>query len=240
MPKKLNNKYSSQYFPPFDETWKNDFIERIPNTKRKQELITYVQFLDWEKISEQAISEMKKVMKKINIPEINETLKLNRTIVEGILLANLKRRLHPIMLYHLEKIRRSDSKIARNKKINTLINRAEWEIRYCRSIYEMIADFSGIKWIKDTKTLNEKMKELEKYSDKGIEFSRGKRNRKNEIPHFEAIEKKYNEQTGTSLEQKYRSIAINVAKFDLELIHEREQVNFYKRFMSWHNKNLKK
>lgn len=78
---------------------------------------------------------------------------------------------------------------------------------------------------------------IKKRAEKGDKFSRGKQIRSYEVPSFENIKREYNQLKNEGRNPKYRSIAFFIARAEQELIHEREQENFYNRFLEWLKKN---
>jgi hypothetical protein len=187
MSKKTNNKYVSLRFGSTGKMWEYEFIQLIPHKKRKTELKNYAKLIDWEKINSFALEQIKIVMGKIDIPDKEEPVRLNTAIVEAILLVNIKRRLHPLILYHLVIINKSDTNTIKKRKINTLLSRIESEIKYSRAIYEMIIDFSSLKWIKNSKMLEKKIDKIKiEYKDKIPKFP-GQRYKKEKLEVYEYI-----------------------------------------------------
>ena len=233
MSKKKKNKSVRYNLEFISDSWKNDFIAAIPRTKRKKEIINYTNQVDWRRISELVMSEIKALMKKIGIPKKEDPLRFHSSILEGYILTTIKNRLHYVFLYHLVTINRGDSKSEKKNKIEKLLKSSRLAAIDIISNYKTILSSGRIKDIKDSKTLKNEMKNLKQLAQKGELFSHGKQQTPEEIPYFEAVEKEFNELRGTRLEKKRRSIAINVAKFDLGYEHKREQINFYNRYRTW-------
>jgi hypothetical protein len=239
MIRKIKLDYIPHPNPTFGEMWKWDFITLIPKSKKRKEIIKYCELLDWEKIGETATSEIKVVMKKMNIPEINPTLKFNKSLVEGILLADIKNRFHYMILYRLTTITKRDSKEAQELKIKNLFNTILFDVRRYKAIYEMILQFGGIKWIKDSDTLKIELDKLGDLAEVGKRFRLGHQYNPREIEAFTLIEKEFIELKKQGKKSTYRTLAFNHAHIHLDMYQDIEKQNFYKRFNNWHRKKSK-
>ena len=164
---KTSKKSDSWGYPSLAESWREDFVKLIPRSKRRKELIKYVDLVDWERIGHLVLAEIKAIMIKIDIPERKDALKLNSSIVEAIILANIKKRLHYLFLHCLSGINKNDTKPVKNRKIKSMLSGAEYDVKYSRSIFNTVLSAGSLKWIKDSSTKQFIIKNLKKeYSEK--------------------------------------------------------------------------
>jgi len=218
--------------PSFGEMWKWDFITLIPKSIRRKEIIKYTDLLDWEKIGETAIAEIKIVMKKMNIPEINPTLKFNKALVEGILSTDIKNRLHPNILHDLMTINKRDSKATKGLKTKNSMNKILFEIRRCKSIYEMLLQFGSFKWIKDAKTLKKKIDKLRLEYAKKIPKNPGKKYLKEKLKIYEDILKENDKAIDSGGDGNYAEAT--------RIIVKKYRLNFKKIYRSFNRFKLSK
>ncbi len=223
---KTNKESDSWSYPSLAESWREDFVKLIPRSKRRRELIEYVDLVDWERIGHLLSSEAKAIMKKIGIPEIGDPLKLNSSIVEGIILANIKERLHYLFLHYLSSINKTDTKLVKNKKIKRILGRVEFEIIRNRSVFNTILDVGSLKWIKDSDTLQKKFDEVQKNLSK----YRGQSYHKKNLLRYGEILKKNDEYKKKYGKDNYRRATYNVTKYSGANLD-----NFYKALDNFMN-----
>jgi len=217
-----------------------DFVKFLRDSNQEKEMIKNAEKIDWGRLVSVFILESNDLAKKLDIPRSAFEFIALEDILEFIILEYLKHQLYYILFFHLCKVKKADNTSRKEKIINSMLKRAEANIKESMELFKLQLDISNLKWIKDTDKIKSEAEKLQKLAEKGGLFSRGKQNRPVEIPHFEAIEKDYSKLKGTKLEKSYRSLAIYVARHDLELEHEQEHINFYNRFLIWHKKHLKK
>ena len=225
---KTSKKTDSWSYPSLADSWREDFVKLIPHSKRRKELIKYVKLIDWERIGHLLSLEAKAVMKKIGVPESYDSLKLNSSIVEAIILANIKERLHYLLFHYLSSINKTDTIQVKNRKLKGLLDRVEFEIIRNRSVFNMILDVGSLKWIKDSDTKQSILDALKKKFSK----SYGKKYNDDNLKYYREIYTKNDEYIERDGEGNYRRAARNVIKTS-----DSSFENIYKSFNNFKNKN---
>ncbi len=226
--KKMNVQSDNISYPIIADYWRQDFINLIPQTKRRNEVIGYAEKLDWERIGDLVYSEIKIVMGKISIPQSNDSLRLNSSIVEAIILSNFKKQLHYLLLHDLSNINKEDSKSLKDRKIKGLIQKIVNEVSYIRSIIEMLLEFGSLKWIKDSDTKLAKIDSLIKKNSKLI----GKKYNRENLDFYRKIYARNDAYVKIDGGNNYRRAAFNVIKISVS-----KSEKIYKSFNKFKNKN---
>lgn len=218
------NNFEKFYYAPLHKRLEYFFIYFLERLNQSNEIIESARKINYEGIIKVYRIEFEKLWDKYIIPKHLDLTDLKESFY-NILFENILHSLcfalylgmgqHPLEFYRIS--------------INQFLAPFYFQLELT-SIIEDNNDSNIILKIKD-------LIERAKHADK---FLIGKRIRPNEIDAINKVINKFLEEKEKGLNPSFRKIAINIARIDLELIHNKEQLRFYRRSLDHFNKTKKK
>ena len=222
---------------PIDERLEYEFTEYLKSFNQSNEIIEFAKKINWKQIIKIYEEEFNYLWEKFTIPQNIDGLK---GIGDSFCLILLKGISHNLF-HHLFLRLKGQSNLTDIKTLNeNIIWNLDFIIREYLAPYYFQLGLTNLNEYDNEKFTIIKIKELKDHAERGKKFMRGKRNRPNEKEYRQKVISKYLEEKKNKLNPSFRKIAINVARIDLELIHEKEQISFYKRCIAQFNKTKKK
>ena len=184
-------------------------------------MIKNIEQIDWNRIVQFCSTETNEIMKKLEIPESEDTFGVFNYLIEHGIIEFIKQKLYSLFILHLNKLKGNDTKSRKAKIIKNMLRRAESEVKTIREIIEVLLDVGSLKWIKDSDAQKSIRNELEKRLSKyiGQKFSEGN------LKLYGKILKKNDEYIKNGEESNYSKAAKNVTK-----LYDVRFKNFYKAF----------
>lgn len=234
---KINTESNKWNQPNLVKRIKEDFVKFIPYSNQRKEMIKNAEQIDWGWIVQFCTTEIDDIMKKLEIPENEDLSGWFSSFIELMILEFMNKRLYSLFVLDLNKLREGDTKARNEKIIHNMLKGAESEVKTNGELIKILLDIGGLKWIKDSDTMPIEIEKLKKYAEIGKKFSQGKQSRSYEIPSFKNIKRKYNQSKKEGIKLSYKSIAFYIARTEQNLFQDREQQNFYGRFLWWLKNN---
>ena len=192
----------------------------------------YGKIIDWSIILGIFDNEVNKLVKKFEVPRNIEESKETLEIFRIELLNHLKPNIFKSMIDFIESDDKNTSSNDFNKKMGERFNVL---IPAFFRVFDMQFQLTSLNPNNDSKSILLDVEKTRRYKTAVDKFI-GKKHRSFELRAFKKVIELYREQKDNGFDISYRKLAIKVAREDLELLHEREQNNFYKRFTEWNKK----
>lgn len=228
---------------PLTKKIKERFKQFLRSKENSKKVFKIAERIDWIDLGNFCLDQINELIKKIQIPESFEGLNLstwyNRQYSKNIL-DYLEIELFDNLFHYLIRIDDSIGESRLDRIIKRAIEDCKSRIKYTIWILEYQAESSSLKWMKDPKTIKNKQVELEYFASVGRIFRRGKQNKPEEVKAFNKIDEIYEQSKQEGMKKSLRTISFYIARIDLELHQEHEQLLFYNRYLEYRKKNKNK